>query len=108
MTRKLKYAGLVFAVAVVLIVIGYSAIIALKPYYEDWQYRQQVTLIIARKDVTSNGSVTAYYAKTNGGQWFKTSEDVFVRLGLGHQTVITTKRDGEDYILDIIIDKESE
>ena len=91
---------------VIAVVVGaaYSVVIFLKPYYEDWQYRQQVTLIIARKDVTSIGSETAYYAKTDQGQWYRTGEDVFIRLGLGRQTVITTKRDGEDFILDIVED----
>jgi hypothetical protein len=108
MTKKLKYAGLVLVIAAVLVGVAYLAVISLKPYYEDWQYRQQVTLIIARKDVASIGPITAYYAKTDNGQWYRTSEEVFIRLGLGRQIVIITKRDGEDYILEIVKEGESE
>ena len=99
MRNKRKLAGILLIVAILVGWIIYVIIAAQSTPYGDSQIQTVETIVILREDIVSTGSATAYYITAEGGKEYRTSEDVFYRLGRGKRTVITTKRNGEDFIL---------
>jgi len=95
------------AVAVVLVAGAVVLFIWLAPDaspQEEPQVQENKTLVIVRKEVSNTNAGRAYYAQTESGQWFRTSEEMFNFLDLGRVHVVVTKQNGEDYIVEIIGD----